>query len=240
MGISEKTMKQLEDLQLMFLRVVFSCPASTPKCAMLWDSHMVPIRYKIMYKKLTFINAIKHQDSNNIAREVLEEQMRQKWPGLASEAVEMCTHLNIPDITVVSIAVPQWKRTVKSAIQVKVEEVLRDELRNLKKVSDLASEKFERKPYLSNKNIHEARTTFLLRAGMWRCKWNYSSDPKFSRDLWRCDQPGCGMVDTTSHVLYCSAFKKLREGLNIADSDDVVSYYTQVMKIREESRNVTE
>ena len=142
--------------------------------------------------------------------EVLEEQIQQKWPGLASEAVEMCRHLNIPDITVVSVAVPQWKKTVKQAIQVTVEEELRDELRNLKKVSDLASEKFERKPYLSNKNIYEARTTFLLRSGMWRCKWNYSSDPKYSRDLWRCDQPGCGMVDTTTRLVMFSTARPTR------------------------------
>ena len=146
MGISEKTMKQLEDLQLMFLRVVFSCPASTQKCAMLWDSHVVPIRYKIMYKKLTFNNAIKHQDRSSIAREVLEEQIRQKWPGLASEAVEMCRHLNIPDITAASVAVPQWKKTVKFAIQGKVEEELRGKLRNLKKVSDLAVKSLREKP----------------------------------------------------------------------------------------------
>ena len=47
------------------------------------------------------------------------------------------------------------------------------------------------------------------------------------------------MVDTTSHVLYCSAFKTLREGLNIENNDDVVTYYTQVMRTREETRNVT-
>ena len=29
--------------------------------------------------------------------------------------------------------------------------------------------------------------------------------------------------------------KKLREGLDISNSDDVVQYYTQVMRIREET-----
>ena len=137
------------------------------------------------------------------------------------------------DITVTSVSVPMWKLTVKRAIQVKVEEELKIELSKLKKVSDLASERFERKAYLSERNVYEARTTFLIRSQMLKTKWNFSSDPEFSRDLWRCAQ--CRSVDTQSHILFCQACKKLRESLDISNSDDVVQYYTQVMRIREET-----
>ena len=62
-------------------------------------------------------------------------------------------------------------------------------------------------------------------------KMNYSSDPKISRELWRCDS--CmNAVEDTSHILHCVAYRKLREGKDMENMGDLASYYSEVMRIR--------
>ena len=50
--------------------------------------------------------------------------------------------------------------------------------------------------------------------------------------LWMCDS--CqSEVDTQTHVLYCPAYKKLREDKDLNSDQDLVKYLAQVLKIRE-------
>ena len=63
-------------------------------------------------------------------------------------------------------------------------------------------------------------------------KLNMKSSAKFSNELWKCDF--CQMLDSQSHIMWCSAFSSLREGKNIADDADLVAYFQQVFKIREQ------
>ena len=72
---------------------------------------------------------------------------------------------------------------------------------------------------------------FRSRSMMLECKMNYSSDPKFSKELWLCDS--CQKaIDTQSHVMICSAYSKLREGRDVNSDEDVAWYLAEVMKIR--------
>ena len=57
-------------------------------------------------------------------------------------------------------------------------------------------------------------------------------NPKFSKDLWLCDI--CRRaIDTQLHVMICPAYKKLREGKDAGNDEDLVEYLVEVMKIRE-------
>ena len=58
------------------------------------------------------------------------------------------------------------------------------------------------------------------------------NNQKYSNELWKCDY--CKMMDSQSHIMWCSAFAPLREGKNVEDDDDLVLYFQQVFKIREE------
>ena len=67
---------------------------------------------------------------------------------------------------------------------------------------------------------------------MLECKMNYSSDPKFMKELWLCDS--CQQaIATQSHVMICPAYSKLREGKDKNCDEDVVNYLVEVMKIRD-------
>ena len=64
------------------------------------------------------------------------------------------------------------------------------------------------------------------------CIMNQSSEPVNKATLWKCE--ACGYVDTQSHLIYCPAFKDIREGKNLESDNDLVDYFSKVIKIREE------
>ena len=60
---------------------------------------------------------------------------------------------------------------------------------------------------------------------------NQSSDRKNKETLWKCD--GCGNIDSQKHILWCPAFRDLREGKSMDSDTDIIDYFRKVLKIRE-------
>ena len=92
------------------------------------------------------------------------------------------------------------------------------------------------KEYLETMNLAEARTFFRIRTKMIICKMNQSSDRANKESLWRCED--CGYVDTQSHIIHCPAYKALREGKSLDSDGDVVAYFREVLKLREDDNDV--
>ena len=88
----------------------------------------------------------------------------------------------------------------------------------------------EMKPYLSQMNLRQSM--FRARSSMLQVKMNQKSNPAFSAKSWKCDD--CLSVDFQSHILWCPAYASLREGKNLYDDMDLVTYYQEVMHIRDE------
>ena len=65
---------------------------------------------------------------------------------------------------------------------------------------------------------------------------NYKSDPKYMRDMWKCNY--CGRIDSESHILFCELFKDLRNGKDLENDKDLATYLFKVNLIskREETR----
>ena len=85
----EKSVEMLEDLQFMFFRLLLDTPFSTPKVALLWETGSQKMKQRVMKRKLNLLRSIKEADDDSLAKEVLEEQIKNKWPGLASECREI-------------------------------------------------------------------------------------------------------------------------------------------------------
>ena len=77
-------------------------------------------------------------------------------------------------------------------------------------------------------------------------KMNFPSDPEFTRQLWTCS--GCsdgvdgdrvdGCRDTQQHVMICPGYAGLREDKDLEDDKDLVHYFSQVIKRRQESDDI--
>ena len=77
-----------------------------------------------------------------------------------------------------------------------------------------------------------SRAMFAYRTKMFPCKMNFSSSEAFKAQIWMCDS--CqSQIDSQSHVMFCPAYKKLREGKDINNDKDIAKYLSQVMSIRE-------
>ena len=137
--ISEATVNKLEGLQNLFLKVILDSPSTTPNCAGVWDTAMTRMRFRIMKRKLRFINFIKKCDDSFLAKQIYQEQLKHNWPGLTQEAREMCVFLDLPDITKVAVS----NQEIENKVRDKNKSVLIAEMTNLSKMKDLIDEEFE-------------------------------------------------------------------------------------------------
>ena len=100
------------------------------------------------------------------------------------------------------------------------------------KLEDMKYEdKCEMRDYIQSMTMQQARTKFRIRARLINCAMNQPSDPKHIANLWKCS--ACSNVDSMSHILWCPAYKSLREGKSLENDLDIVQYYQKVMTIRE-------
>ena len=202
-------------------------PSTTPKVAGRWDTALVGMKYRIMKRKLNFINSPKNADDDFLAKQIYLEQVRNHWPGLATESSKLCEELNLPDITTDVVSRYDINRRIEEGNKKEIME----EMKKSSKMKGLADEDFERKPYLEHKNVTEARVKFAQRSAMFPCKTNYMSDPSFREDLFVCDS--CeSAIDTMSHVMICPAYQQLREGKDVNSDKDVLEYLVAVSRIR--------
>ena len=70
-----------------------------------------------------------------------------------------------------------------------------------------------------------------MRTKMLDFKANYKNDYKYKSEEWKCE--ACGReMETQAHVLQCIEYSKLRQGRNIEEMEDQISYFQEVIKIR--------
>ena len=102
----------------------------------------------------------------------------------------------------------------------------------------MRGEQFEENQYLKEMSMMDARTLFRIRSQTTTVQMNQRSDKSHAKNLWKCLE--CGNIDSQSHIVWCPFFSELREGKSLDNNDDLVKYFKQVFKIREERRNELE
>ena len=149
-----------------FLRILLATPASTPRAALAWDCGAVKMKFRIMERKLNFLNYILKQNHESLANQILHEQKKNNFPGLVQECYEFIQELNIPDPFQQSFSRNQWRRLVKAAIRSANTQELQAEIAEYKKLkhSELVNEEFGRKEYIEKLSIHQARIKFKFRS----------------------------------------------------------------------------
>ena len=146
--------------------------------------------------------------------------------------------LNLPDPKKVTRLT--WKNRVKDAVGKANSSYLLDLIKNkYEKLNyeSLKEENFEMKEYVTKMSLQDARTKFAIRSKMVKTvKFNYSSDPKHSSQLWHCSH--CEKMDSQSHILVCDSYQYLREGKDLKCDKDLVKYFRDVISLREKIQDV--
>ena len=57
------------------------------------------------------------------------------------------------------------------------------------------------------------------------------NEPQYRNDLWQCTGSKSNL-DTESHILWCDAYRNLRQGKDINNDKDLASYLLDVFEIR--------
>jgi hypothetical protein len=237
--MNTSTTKRLENLQNILLRCLLSVPTSTPVAALNWDFGFLSVEYRVSLKKIMFIHYLVNLNKEALASEIFEIQKEHNLPGLVKEGKELLQYFCLPNIIdeICPFTKQQWKQEAKKAVHSKYEENLKMKISGYSKLKDgpMMSENFEERSYLSDMTMHNARTHFRIRSMMINVKMNMRSDKSNAQKLWKCSE--CGHVDTQSHIVWCPFFATLREGKSLDSDIDLVKYFQEVMKIREDRRN---
>ena len=62
---------------------------------------------------------------------------------------------------------------------------------------------------------------------------NFSRKRENVETSWKCHSCMSGSIDTQSHILYCEAYRGLREGKSLSSDKDIVEYFRKVIEIRD-------
>ena len=238
--ISDRTIEELDKLQIMFLKCLFAVGSGCPTPLLLSETGMLSMRWRILEKKLLFLHYVSALPDTALAKQIFKVQSKLNLPGLVRECHEFLIENDISDTTAFTKA--QWKKHIKGKIRFQNKLSILNKVKNqgYKKVNldELKDEDFQPKKYLSELNVTKARLRFKIKSEMTpTVKMNFQSNTQYIRDLWSC--PGCsipgdvmGNRDTQQHVLLCPAYEEYREGKDITNDNDLVRYFEQVIKRR--------
>ena len=219
-------------------RNLFAVPVSTPTPLLRFDLGSLTMQERVDQKKLNLLHHLKNLDSKSLAAEMFELQRKYNFPGLVSECRILFKTYNLPNIAdeKLSLSKFRWKSMVKKAIKQTSEANIKEDFRKFSKLmnQNFEDENLEIKDYIKTMNLRNSRTKFRIRSHMVPVKMNRKSDPQFAKELWRCND--CLSMDSQSHILWCPAYAPLREGKNLDDDLDLVTYFQKVIKIREETQ----
>ena len=237
--LNDGTIKRLENIQNILLRCLLSVPNSTPITALNWDCGFLSVEYRVYQKKLMFLHYLINLDKSSLANEIFETQKDYNLPGFVQEGRSLFRKFSLPNIIDddITFSKCQWKRLVKSSVYDNYEDYLKKKISASSKLKNgpMATETFEEKEYITNMTLNDSRTLFRIRSKMTSVKMNQVSDKNNAMKLWKCNE--CGNIDTQSHILWCPFFASIRDGKSVDNDSDLVEYFQEVFKIREERKN---
>ena len=163
-GISKKAIELAEQTQNLYCRLIYSCPASTPKPSLRGEAGFLNIEHRIMQEKICLVTRIMfcNSEEESYARYILKEQLRQGWPGLAQEVVNICKNIGLPNACLEYI----HRKEISEAILISHLRVLKEEYK-MEKLKHLRNTDIQyRQEYMMMSSLEYARVEFKYRTNM--------------------------------------------------------------------------
>ena len=172
-----------------------------------------------------------HTEKENYARDILQEQLRQGWQGLAQEVVDICKKIGLPNACLEYV----HRKKVCEAILMSHLQVLKKEY-DMKKLKHLQHTDIRfRQSYMNISSLEYARIEFKYRTNMLDNRANMGK--KYSeKNCVHCTAGILeGVVETSQHWFECSVYEPLRRGLDPElVLEDRVKFILRVQKLRAE------
>ena len=157
---------------------------------------------------------------------MFEQEKVNGWPGLSKEVSQICDNIGIPDVNYNFVPT----NDIKDAISGHHYADMKGELEK-----DIKHEDF-RKPqgYMEDRSIENGRCTFRI------CSKMVDSFPANFKNKFRNDPEGLICIHCSSrkilsqnHCLVCPAWGEIKEGLDLRDIKDLVTFFRRLLVERE-------
>ena len=125
-GVGREEVKTLNGLQDYFLRMLWGAGPGTPKPALRADTATRGMKSRIEREKIMLVYHINHLSEHDLAREMMEEQVSNNWPGLANEVRLFCEEMRIENLWETDKGMQEYNRMVKDACRREDEACMRD------------------------------------------------------------------------------------------------------------------
>ena len=132
MGIGKEEIRVLEGLQDYFLRMLWGTGPGAPRMALRADTGTRSMESRIWCEKIMLIFHISHLEDGDLAKDMLEEQVANNWPGLAKEVEELVKMLRIEDPKVTQLSKKGYKEEVSRACRGRDEAMMKEEMGKMK------------------------------------------------------------------------------------------------------------
>ena len=200
-NLTEKNFAQLQKLQVRLLKKIVDAPSCTSNAFIFLELGVLPIKYEIHQRQITFLHHILHLEPNDPVH-VLYQQMK-CFPGEANWLNDVLRSaamysIDVNEEILKSITKETFKGTVKSAIQAHAFQKLKEECSSQSKTRTVVYNEFKCQPYLSHLYPSEAKTILKCRGRCLRIKTHRSY--LFQNKVCRW----CNLEDETlSHIVDC-------------------------------------
>ena len=210
-NLSHKEEQALERIQKKILCAIYQVGNSTPYWGLLSETGFWPMMQQIHYKKMMLYQHILKSDNSRIAKQILKQQIKGKYPRCwYSEMVSLQVKYDI-DISqerVIKLPKSTWKREIKGKICQYINETHAN--KESTKLRFTNKGMFKKQDYLNKLTMQEAKQIIRVRLNMIDAKENYKA--KYGQDTKCvfCEDSN----ETTEHLFECGKIKKLI-GINI-------------------------
>ena len=167
------------------------------------------MKYRVYNKIRNFAKHIHSQNDDTLCKQIMNEQIKNDWKGLVSDALNICAEMHVPGLLDPNVNKKKFKLDVKKACMKMNEEDLKQQISSYKKMLAMKDEIFKENAYFFHEDLQSVRTIFRFRAELFDAKINFKNKPEYKKEKFLCDS--CMSVDENTHVLYCLSYSELGE-----------------------------
>ena len=231
--MDKQTEERLEELQLFFVRLILRVPVSTPKAALRSETGLLSMKDRVDKEKVMLIHHLKSHDESCVARQVYDQQLQNNWPGLGSEARDICMRIKVENVNITLCSKNEFKDLVNKAFKRENKISLRSAMEGKVKLQNLVTESCNMKEYFRENSMTRMREMFRIKTNMNEIKGNFKHDVKNKVEGIAC--VACWSEDeVNSHVMTCDKYQDLRVGRDLDKDSDLVNFFRDVMARRDE------
>ena len=220
-----------DNIQNFFWRIVLRVPESCPKVALRCETGMLSMKWRIWLEKIMLLARIKSKGEDTLCKKMYMQEKRSRVPGLSREVADICAEICIPDVN--ENFVP--KKVIKEAIYSHHYADMKVALEKSSKLQDIKHEDF-RNPqnYMQDRSIENGRLAFRIRSKMVdKIPENFKNKFKNNPEGLICNHCSNREVLSQSHCLVCPAWVEFKEGLDLGDIKDLVTFFRRLLEERE-------